>query len=435
MKRKGITMNLNRSWTKAAGSIALVLCLFQGGAVRAMSDYVVRADDKLKIKIFQYPELSGEHTVRANGTISIAPIGEIAVDGLSTEEIANRISERFVRAGISDKPGTSVEVIETRPVYVLGDVQKPGEYRFRPGMTILQVVSLAGGWLRFNDPGLMRLDRDSINITGEMQTLVRRYNQLMARRARLNAELTMASDIQFPPDLVRQSQNDGELQQLILEERSLLNIHVEALKTQIDSLQQNRALYEREIEAISRQIQANKAQSASIERELTEVRDLVKRGLSTIPRLSGLERMLAQLEMNEQGFQTLILRSRQSITQADQKIFDLKSERNASLTAEVQKVRMDLDDVGVKYETNRHLLFEAKVTVPTLVGNTDGAIETRSLTVVRVQDGKARTFDAEEHTEILPGDVIRVQRSILPSALNVRAFSGLNPILPTGIQK
>lgn len=410
-------MKQNRSWITVAGSISLVLCVLSGNAVRATSDYSVRANDKLKIKIFQYPELSGEYTVRANGTISIAPVGDIPVDGLSAKEIANQISDRFVRAGISDKPGTSVEILETRPVYVLGDVQKPGEYQFRPGMTVLQVVSLAGGWLRFNDPGLMRLDRDSINITGEMRNLTRRYYELTARRARLNAEIVMRTEAQFPQELVMRSQNDTGLRQLIDEERSLLSIHVDALKTQIDSLQQNRSLYEREIEAIMRQIQANKRQIASVEQELVEVRGLVKRGLTTISRLANLERMQAQLEMNEQGFQTLILRSRQNITQADQRIFDLKSERNASLTAEVQKVRMDLDDVSVRFETNRNLLVEAKMTVPTLVGNSDGPVEARSLTVVRMDDGKALTIEAQEHTELLPGDVLRVQRSILPGAL------------------
>ncbi len=418
-------MKQGRSWVNVVGTVVLVLCMLDGNVVRA-TDYVVRADDKLRIKIFQYPELSGDYKVRGNGTISIAPIGDIPVNGFSTKEIANQISERFVRSGFSDKAGTSVEVIETQPVYVLGDVQKPGEYQFRPGMTVLQVVSLAGGWLRFNDPGLMRLDRDSINITGEMRNLVRRYYELTARRARLNAELVMRTELQFPPDLAMRSQNDSGLKQLIDEERSLLNIHVDALKTQIDSLEQNRNLYEREIEAITRQIQANKVQTESVERELVEVRSLVKRGLTTLSRQANLERMQAQLEMNEQGFQTLILRSRQSITQADQRIFDLKSQRNATVTAEMQKVRMDLDDVSVKFETNRSLLVEAKVTTATLVGNSDGPVETRSLTVVRIQDGKALTIEAQEHTELLPGDVLRVQRSIIPGA-------GIAPLEQTGI--
>ncbi|MGO4172580.1 polysaccharide biosynthesis/export family protein [Bosea sp. TAF32] len=428
-------MKRNRSWLNVAGSISLVLCVVSGSAVRATSDYSVRANDKLKIKIFQYPELSGEYTVRANGTISIAPVGDIPVNGLSANEIANQISDRFVRAGISDKPGASVEILETRPVYVLGDVQKPGEYPFRPGMTVLQVVSLSGGWLRFNDPGLMRLDRDSITITGEMRTLVKRYQQLTARRARLNAELVMKADIQFPPDLMMRSQNDTGLRQLIDEERSLLNIRVDALKTQIESLEQNRDLYEREIDAVKRQIQANKAQYASAEKELVEVRDLVRRGLSTLSRLTNLERMQAQLDMNEQGLQTLILRARQNITQVDQRIFDLKSERNASLTAEVQKVRMDLDDISVKFETNRSLLVEAQVTIPTLVGNSDATVETRSLTVVRMQDGKAQTIDAQESTELLPGDVLRVQRSILPSGLGIGAPEQTNIMVPARVKQ
>ncbi len=428
-------MKRNRSWVNLVGTVSLLLCMLDGNAVRATSDYVVRADDKLKIKVFQYPELSGEYKVRANGTISIAPLGDILVNGLSTKEIASQISERFVRAGISDKPGTSVEVLETRPVYVLGDVQKPGEYQFRPGMTVLQVVSLAGGWLRFSDPGLMRLDRDSITITGEMRNLVRRYYELTARRARLNAELVMKTEVQFPSELVARSQGDAGLRQLIDEERSLLNIHVDALKTQIESLEQNRGLYEREIEAIGRQIEANKVQEASVEKELVEVRGLVKRGLTTISRLANLERMQAQLAMNEQGFQTLILRSRQNITQADQRIFDLKSERNASLTAEVQKVRMDIDDISVKFDTNRSLLVEAKLTAPTLVGVSDGAIETRSLVVVRMQDGKEQTIDADEHTEILPGDVLRVQRSILPGSLGIGSLEQTSLMMPTRVKQ
>jgi protein involved in polysaccharide export with SLBB domain len=409
--------------------------MLDGNAVRATSDYIVRADDKLKIKVFQYPELSGDYKVRANGTISIAPIGDIPVTGLSTKEIATQISERFVRSGISDKPGTSVEVLETRPVYVLGDVQKPGEYQFRPGMTVLQVVSLAGGWLRFNDPALMRLDRDSITISGEMRNLVRRYYELTARRARLNAELAMRTDIQFSNDLVLRSQVDPAVRQLIDEERSLLNIHVDALKTQIDSLEQNRGLYEREIDAIKRQIEANKVQSASVERELVEVRNLVKRGLTTISRLANLERMQAQLEMNEQGFQTLILRSRQNITQADQRIFDLKSQRNAAVTAEVQKVRMDIDDVSVRFDTNRSLLVEAKVTVPALVGVSDGAVETKSLVVVRMLDGKTQTIDATESTELLPGDVLRIQRTILPGTLGIGTLEQTSMMTPVGVKQ
>jgi polysaccharide biosynthesis/export protein ExoF len=429
-------MKRGHRWIGIIGSALLAVYMLSSSTIWAAADYVIRADDRLKIKIFQYPELSGEYSVSANGTISIAAIGEISVDGSSTKEVASRISERFIRAGLSDKPGTSVEVLQSRPVYVLGDVQKPGEYPFRPGVTVLQAVSFAGGWLRFNEPGLMQLGRDTINIRGEMRNLVRKYYQLVAHRARVNAELMMNRDVEFPADLVRQSQKDSTLSQLIDEERSLLSIRVEAMKTQIESLERTRGLYDREIETVSRQIGANKVQYDSVSNELNDVKTLARQGLATATRQMNLERMLAQLEMNEQGFQTLILRSRQNISQVDQKIFDLKSERNANLTAELQKTRVDLDEVGIKFETNQSLLVEAQLTVPTLVGNSDGVTEARSLTVVRVQDGKAQTIEADENTELLPGDVLRVQRSIIPTtALGLEQLGPRNIITQTKAQK
>src|SRR5258707_2322640 len=179
IKRRGAVMKRNLRWVSIIGSALLAFYMFSSSTIRAASDYIIRADDKLKIKIFQYPELSGEYTVSANGTISIAAIGEISVDGSSTKEVASRISERFIRAGLSDKPGTSVEVLQSRPGYVLGDVQKPGEYPFRSGVTVLQAVSLAGGWLRFTDPRLMRLQLDGLDIQREMRTLIGRRYQLI----------------------------------------------------------------------------------------------------------------------------------------------------------------------------------------------------------------------------------------------------------------
>src|SRR5690606_21820582 len=127
--------------------IMLGLPTFAGAA-----DYVVRPDDRLRIKIFQFPELSADYTVSANGTVLIPPIGEIQVAGFSVTDISSDISKRFIKAGISDKPGASVEVIQSRPVYVVGDVLKAGEYNYRPALTVLQAISLAGGWYRVNDP-------------------------------------------------------------------------------------------------------------------------------------------------------------------------------------------------------------------------------------------------------------------------------------------
>jgi protein involved in polysaccharide export with SLBB domain len=401
--------------TRGIIGLAAVIAVALGISTQTQAvDYVVRPDDRLRIKIFQFPELSADYTVSSSGTVLIPPIGEIPVAGSSVNDISNDISKRFIKSGISDKPGATVEVIQSRPVYVVGDVQKAGEYSYRAGMTVLQAISLAGGWFRVNDPGLMRLDREAITIRGDMRNLVRRYYQLMAQRARLNAELASKIDVDFPADLKKKAEKDASIAELLDEERSFLSINVNALSKHLDNLEKTRGLFENEIEAVLRQIEASKIQARSVREERKEMEALFARGLGTITRKSNLERLEAQVEMTEQGYQTLLLRARQSISLVDQKIFDIKNERNTKLNEELQRTRLELEQVAMRIDTSQNLLGEIRSVGPILVGNSSNLIEGRILTIVRMQDEKIVTIEADETTELVPGDVLKVEKSIIP---------------------
>jgi exopolysaccharide production protein ExoF len=421
--------------TKGILAIATICgCLLGGATIAGAADYLVRAEDKLRIKIFQFPELTGEYTVSTRGTILIPPIGEVAVAGSSAIEISSEISQSFIKAGISDKPGATVEVLESRPIYVVGDVQKPGMYTYRPGVTVLHAISLAGGWFRLNDPGLMRLDRDAIAIKGDLRHLIKRYYQLAAHRARLNAELALRSDITFSDDLTRKAQEDPAVAELLSEERSFLSINVDALTKQIDSLVETRKLYGQEIETITRQINANKAQWKSVETELNDVKGLAGRGLATNVRRMTLERLLSQIEMTEQGYQTMILHARQNISQTEQKIFDLKADRDKKLSADLQRTRLDLEEVAVKLETSQNLMHEVQFMRPNLGSSLADVVEGRSITIGRMQDGKSVTIDAEENTELYPGDVLKVEKGVIPIGAATHDIPERNLVKPTADQ-
>jgi uncharacterized protein involved in exopolysaccharide biosynthesis len=141
---------------------------------------------------------------------------------------------------------------------------------------------------------------------------------------------------------------------------------------------------------------------------------LFARGLGTITRKSNLERLEAQVEMTEQGYQTLLLRARQSISLVDQKIFDIKNERNTKLNEELQRTRLELEQVAMRIDTSQNLLGEIRSVGPILVGNSSNLIEGRILTIVRMQDEKIVTIEADETTELVPGDVLKVEKSIIP---------------------
>lgn len=392
--------------------IGLIVATFFGEARFGRSaDYLVRASDKLKIQIYQIPELTNEYSVSADGTITIPQIGEVQVAGLSAQEISAKISDKLIKSGISDKPGTSVAIVESRPIYVLGDVQKPGEYPYRSGITALQAVSLAGGYYRVTDPGLLRLERDAINISGDFRNLVRRYYYLVARRARLISELDLKTEINFPSELTNRAEKDRALHQVIDQERSLLRINVDALKHQLNSFESTRDLYKREIEAIDKQIGASKTQTDVTQKELNVVKALYARGLTTVTRQSELERSHAQIIATEQGFQTLMLRARQNITEVEQKIYTLQEDRRARLSAELQQTRLELEETSNRMDTNRRLMMEAQVTAPILAAGSDDAGGSREILIVRTENGRKSTIQADDHIELQPGDVLKVQRS------------------------
>jgi exopolysaccharide production protein ExoF len=280
----------------------------------------------------------------------------------------------------------------------------------------------------------MRLDREAISIKGDLRHLLKRYYQLAAHRARLNAELALRNDITFSDDLTRKAQEDPAVAELLSEERSFLSINVDALTKQIDSLVETRKLYGQEIETITRQINANKAQWKSVETELNDVKGLAGRGLSTNVRRMTLERLLSQIEMTEQGYQTLILHARQNISQTEQKIFDLKTDRDKKLSADLQRTRLDLEEVAVKLETSQSLMHEVQFMRPNLASSLADVVEGRSVTIGRMQDGKSVTIEAEENTELYPGDVLKLEKGVIPMGTATRDSPERNLVKPTADQ-
>jgi protein involved in polysaccharide export with SLBB domain len=394
--------------------IAIALTLFLDSGVPsfvAASDYTVHAGDKLKIRVNQLPELSGEFTVSSTGKIFMPPIGEILVDGLSINDVSARISDSLIAGGHSENAETIVELLQSLPIFVLGDVQRPGEYPYRPGLTVLRAISLAGGHFRLSDPGLMRLERDALAARGELATLLKKVNYLLARRARVHAELENQSEIVFPPELAQKT-SDPTIAQLLGEERNILSTNRETLRSQVEGFEKSRVLYEREIQAITAQIEAGKREFESVRKEFAEINSLRQKGLSSWSRELTLERTQAQLMAAEQGLVTLILRARQNIAQLEQRTSELQSERRVKLNAELQQTRLELEETRSRIETARKLMIEAEVTAPTMaVRRMSRDLDKEySFLIVRTQGTKVTNLPADENTPLAPGDVIKVLR-------------------------
>jgi protein involved in polysaccharide export with SLBB domain len=109
------------------------------------SAYQLGSSDRLRVTVFGHPDLSGEFEVDGTGSISLPLIGQKTAVGLSTAQLETSITETLAAGYILD-PRVSVEVINYRPFYILGEVGQPGEYPYTSGLTVQNAVAAAGGY-------------------------------------------------------------------------------------------------------------------------------------------------------------------------------------------------------------------------------------------------------------------------------------------------
>jgi polysaccharide export outer membrane protein len=108
--------------------------------------YRLGAGDKLTLRIYDQPQLSGNFDVDDSGNIDVPLIGLIPAAGRSTDELAAAIAAALQKDGLILHPSVAAEIATYRPFYILGEVNAPGQYPFRPDMTVLTAISIAGGF-------------------------------------------------------------------------------------------------------------------------------------------------------------------------------------------------------------------------------------------------------------------------------------------------
>ena len=107
--------------------------------------YVLGSGDKIRLIVFGEKDLSGEFYIDSTGKAALPLIGEIKAAGLSVRDFENSV-ETQLRTGYLNDPRVSVEVLNFRPFYILGEVTRPGTYPYTSALTLFNAVATAGGF-------------------------------------------------------------------------------------------------------------------------------------------------------------------------------------------------------------------------------------------------------------------------------------------------
>jgi protein involved in polysaccharide export with SLBB domain len=121
----------------------------------------VGPDDVFVMRIVGEKDLPEEYQVASDGTVDLPYIHRVAVAGFEPHEIARVVRERLIAEKILRDPSVVVMIKEYRSkkITVLGQVQKPGSFPLTSGLTLLQVVSLSGGFTSIAKTNHVRLTR------------------------------------------------------------------------------------------------------------------------------------------------------------------------------------------------------------------------------------------------------------------------------------
>ena len=104
-----------------------------------------QSGDKIKIVVIDEDKITGEYEIDANGAISLPLAGTIRATGETKIELETLIRRKLQETQILRDPMVTVDISTLRPFYVMGEVEKPGEYPYRTGLNVMSAVAVAGG--------------------------------------------------------------------------------------------------------------------------------------------------------------------------------------------------------------------------------------------------------------------------------------------------
>ena len=130
----------------------------QGAVAETVAGYRLGPGERVRLTVFRHADLSGEFQLDGEGFLALPLVGEILGAGLTARELESAIESRLKEGGYLVNPQVSLEVLNYRPFYIIGEVNNPGSYQYVNGMTVINAVALAGGFT-------YRADQDDIIIT------------------------------------------------------------------------------------------------------------------------------------------------------------------------------------------------------------------------------------------------------------------------------
>ncbi len=381
--------------------------------------YLLDSGDVIRMRVSEWPGLDGDVTVSVEGTLALPAIGDQRARGQRLQDLAKQIADRLrERAKLGEPPVVALSVVRYRPYFIMGDVDRAGEYEYQPGLTVLKAISRAGGFHRAGATAA----RDSIVASSELRAQVLRAYRAHIRLARIEAELAESETLVIPEALARL--NDPEIKLIARQEQSILKANLGIVRQQIQSAEDLSKISDEEIKSLEAQIAADDSQLKAVQKEADRIREMESRGLTNASRVLDIEQTIARVIGERQSYRTAAIRAKLDRDRAIARLGEQKTERVQRLRLEQQQQIADLNDAIIQQNRSQDLVSEA-ADLGQEQQESAGKITSarRKYFIVRKAGDKSQEMEVDVFADVLPGDVVRTER--LVPRLGVSAVEGL----------
>ncbi len=400
-------------WSIFRPAFILMVCFFGLNSEKASAEYLLQPGDVLELIVAGVPELRQRSVVGIDGDVSFTLVGEKRAVGQTVADLRSKVlsdlSSKVFQQRTTDgrdvahlimQEEIGLTIVEYRSIYLNGDVARPGEQSFKPGLTIRQAVAVAGGYdlvrFRMNNPLL-----ESADLRAEYESLWMDYAREQAHRWRLNTELGQSAGPE--PGALKVPVSPELMENVALTER-------DHLKTRLAQFDRERLGLRTVIESAAHQLQVlgekkkkDEDGSAADLSDFEKVREMSQRGMASNIRISESRR--AALMSSTQLLHTVveINNIERQKHEYGMQLERFESQRRVELLKELQDTNVRIAQMTARLRSVGEKLLYSGALVSQLIGGSSGKPE---FSVSR--SGATLSGSATEDTKLLPGDTVAV---------------------------
>ena len=377
------------------------------------SEYRLQRGDTLSISVANLPSFERKATIGVDGMVVFPLTDPIRAAGRTLSEVTgearDQISKQAVKIHGQDRDYTvviatsdiAIDVAEYRPIYVRGDIAKPGELVYRPGMTVRQVVALAGGYdlvrYRLDNPFMQASD-----LRAEYDSIWVDYARAEVHLAVLKASMEDKPATEFPagpiPAAVMQEIVRLEIEQAAAEredyarERDYLSRSAESAAHSADTIgdQQEKTQFGLELQ----------------NEEMMKIKNLATKGFTPSTRVNQEQSM--SLALSGQVAESIVKKTEMKHSREEflRMAGRLESQRKISFSKDMEETSIRLADIADKIQSvGEKLKFAGQLRLDDDYGEPGSA----RIVIYRVADGAESKMEVQEAREVSPGDTVDIR--------------------------